>query len=353
MFKKNLYSFCALIALSCSAYAMEDDSIEEKSGRSALRASSASWGVDDQESAETEASLSSPASSFFPDSDKKVTFTWPALQQAASYENQNPDPRAQALHSFLQEMYYSNQVVWDPETIYELPLLQSQLDGNIWGLAEDRELVRKIGKAIKAYPTTQKAIIQLSEALGWAPQDFSDSKERRRKLKELTLRVANELKTSREKLSSTEAEYDSFRVIRLQELADKEEAERQLQKTAAQLAAQEEELESSKTQILVKEKEAEELTSQLATQGDELEKSKAQILAKEKEAEELTSRLAALEAELKKFKEDTDSLVGGLKASLAEKDAQNQLLQSVVSETQATLTAAAERLASLPTQASE
>lgn len=350
MFKKNLYSFCALIALSCNAYAMEDDSIEEKSGRSALRASSASWGIDDQESAETEASLSSPASSFFPDSDKKVTFTWPALQQAASYENPNPDPRAKALHGFFQEMYYSNQVVWDPEVIYELPLLQSQLDGNIWDLAQDRELVRKIGKAIKAYPTTQKAIIQLSEALGWAPQDFSDSKERRRKLKELTLRAVNELKTSREKLSSTEAEYTSFREIRLQELANKEEAERQL---TAKLVEQGDELESSKTQILVKEKEAEELTAKLVAQGDELEKSKAQILAKEKEAEELTSRLAVLEAELKKFKEDTESLVGGLKASLAEKDAQNQLLQSVVSEIQATLTAAAERLASLPTQASE
>ncbi|MBX9786825.1 MAG: hypothetical protein K2Y08_05765, partial [Alphaproteobacteria bacterium] len=76
MFKKNLYSFCALIALSCSAYAMLEDVSslgEGKGDRNALRAPTASLSIDGQEP--SEASSSSPASSvsssLFPNDDAK------------------------------------------------------------------------------------------------------------------------------------------------------------------------------------------------------------------------------------------------------------------------------------------
>ncbi len=88
----------------------------------------------------------------------------------------------------------------------------------------------------------------------------------------------------KEKISSTEAEYDAFLAIGLQELAAKQEAEKQLQETMAQLAAQ----------------------------GTELEASRTQVLAKEKEAEELTARLAALEDEFKKFNDMFGHKVGDL-----------------------------------------
>ncbi|MBL8676078.1 MAG: hypothetical protein JNJ47_01430, partial [Alphaproteobacteria bacterium] len=151
-----MYSFCALIALTCGAYAMEDNlssSEETKGGRNALRASSASWG-DDQEP--SEASQSSPASStpsaFFPNNEEKVTFTWAALEQAGSFQNPNPDPRAKALRGFLHELFFSKM---NPDVRYELPILQRQLDGNIWGLVNDREQISKaIDEANAASPAS-------------------------------------------------------------------------------------------------------------------------------------------------------------------------------------------------------
>lgn len=129
----------------------------------------------------------------------------------------------------------------------------------------------------------------------------------------------------KEKLSSTESEYTAFRAIRLEELAAKVQAEEQLQETTAQLAER---------QI-------------------ELEASKAQTLAKATEVEELTSQLAALKAEFEAFKVESQTAAEGVAARLTEKDAQNQRLQSAVNDVKATLAAATERLASLPTQTSE
>lgn len=195
MFKKNLYSFCALLALSCSAYAMqvlnEDGSVASSSTskRYALKASTASWG-DDQEP--TEASASSPASStsssFFPNDGEYVTFSTRPLMFAV----EQGDPRAANLHVFLMKTYHS--VIWNPDIVYALPLLQSQLDGNLCDLAQDQEFIRKIGKAIGVYPTTDEAINQLSEALGCSSQGSFASKEGRRKLKELTVEAAARLK---------------------------------------------------------------------------------------------------------------------------------------------------------------
>ena len=131
MFKKNLYSFCALIALTCGAYAMEDDlssSEEKKDGRNALRASTASLGIDDQEPAET--SQSSPASStqdsLFSNDEGKVTFTWEALMAAV----ERGESRAINLHGFLMEKYWSDrdQIKWGEKPFYKMPFLQKQLD---------------------------------------------------------------------------------------------------------------------------------------------------------------------------------------------------------------------------------
>jgi len=91
MFKKNLYSFCALLSLSCSVYAMEglngdgtfpsslpvspDHSlIGTGSGWSAFRASTASGGFHGQESDEIQVSASSSArsKSLFPNGYEKV-----------------------------------------------------------------------------------------------------------------------------------------------------------------------------------------------------------------------------------------------------------------------------------------
>jgi DNA repair exonuclease SbcCD ATPase subunit len=439
MFKKNLYSFCALIALSCSAYAMEDDlapSVEEKGGRNALRASTASLSIDDQEP--SEASQSSPASStpsaFFPNNEEKVTFTWAALEQAGSFQNPNPDPRAKALRGFLHELFSSKM---KPGVHYELPILQRQLDGNIWDLMNDKEQISKaieeanasspassvpnslfsndeakatfswgalmaavergesrakklheflmekyrhdeikwdekpfykmpfsqkqldeelwtiyepfeakLAIAVGNIPTTRETITKLAAAIGSSINDTSTHKDREIELRTQALKAVDKLNALKEKISSTEADFEASKA----QVAVKEEAERQL---TSQLKAQGEELEASKAQVLAKEETERQLTSQLTAQGEELKASKAQVLSKEKEAEELTSRLTALEAALKKFKEDTDSLVGGLKASLAEKSAQNQLLQSAVDDVKTTLAAAGERLASLSTQASE
>lgn len=438
MFKKNLYSFCALIALTCAAYAMED---EPKSSRNALRASTASLGIDDQEP--SEASQSSPASStpsaFFPNNDEQVTFTWAALGQAGSFQNPNPDPRAQALYSFLKEVLGYSQA-WNPDIVYKLPLFSKQLDGNIWDLYQDQELMGQIRKAIdeanaaspaasvqnslfsnddaKAtftwgalmeavergesrakklheflmekyrhdeikwsekpfykmpflqkqldedlwsichdtdsleiklgiavgnIPTTREAIAKLAAAIGSPISDTSTHKDREIELRTQALRAVDKLNALNQNISSTEAEYDSFRTLRLEELAAKEAVEKQL--TA--------ELEESRAETLAKAKEAEEFAANLATQGEELESSKSQTAAKVQEAEELTSQLAALRAEFEAFKVESQKAAEGFAASLAEKSAQNQLLQSAVDDVKTTLAAAGERLASLSTQASE
>ncbi|MBX9786945.1 MAG: hypothetical protein K2Y08_06375 [Alphaproteobacteria bacterium] len=436
MFKKNLYSFCALIALSCNAYAMGDDlspTVEEKGGRSALRASTASLSIDDQEPAE--ASQSSPASStpsaFFPNNDEKVTFTWAALEQAGSFQNPNPDPRAKALRGFLHELFFSKM---NPDVRYELPILQRQLDGNIWDLMNDREQIQKaieeanasspaasvqnslfsnddekvtftwsafvdavergesraknlhdflmekyrhdgikwdekpfykmpfsqkqldedlwaisepfeikLDIAVGTIPTTREAITKLAAAISSPINDTQSHKGREIELRLQALKAVDKINALNQKITSTEAEYESFREIRIQELAAKEEAERHL--TA--------ELESSRAQTLVKAKEAEELAAKLAAQGEELESSRAQTAVKAQEAEELTSQLAALRAEFEALKVESLEATKAFASVLAKKRAQDQLLQSTIDDVKETLAAAGERLASLSTQASE
>jgi hypothetical protein len=444
MFKKNLYSFCAVLALSCNAYAMLDgddssSSVETKGGRNALRASTASLGIDGQEPAE--ASPSSPASStqnsFFPNNDEQVTFTWSALEQAGSYENPNPDLRAQALRGFLQEMCSS---MMNPGVHYELPLLQRQLDGNIWDLCQDQELLGQIRKAIEEanasspassvpnslfsnddakatftwsdfmaavergepraknlhnfliekymhdeikwdekpfykmpflqkqldedlwsisepfeaklaiavgnIPTTREAIGKLAAAIGHPVNDTLTHKDREIELRIQTLKAVDRVNALKEKISSTEAELEASKA----QVAVKEEAEKQL---TSQLTEFGTELEASKAQVAVKEEAEKQLTSQLSARETELEESKAQTAVKAQEAEELTSQLAALRAEFEAFKVESLEATKAFASVLAKKRAQDQLLQSAIDDVKATLAIAAERLASLPTQASE
>ncbi|MDZ4323383.1 MAG: hypothetical protein U1A05_04785, partial [Alphaproteobacteria bacterium] len=215
MFKKNLYSFCAVLALSSNAYAIlgAPDEFDLTGGRNALRASQ---GV----------SASSPASStqssLFLDDEQNVTFTWLALQQAGSYENPNPDLQARDLYGFLQEMF---SFMMRSGVHYKLPISQEQL-GNVWALCENQELLGQIRKAIE-------------EANASSPASSTQN-----------LLFSND--DAKVRFAKLEAE---------------------------------------------------------------LEASRAQTAAKEELEKRLTARFAALEAEFKKFKEDTDSLVGGLRTS--------------------------------------
>jgi DNA repair exonuclease SbcCD ATPase subunit len=447
MFKNNLYAFSALIALTCGAYAMGDElssSEETKGGRNALRASTMSLGIDDQEPDETEANTSSPASStpssFFPDNDKQVTFTWPALKQAGGFENPTPDPRARALHSFLQEMFSS---LMKSGVHYELPILPRQLDGNIWDLTKDLDQIRKaieeanalspassiqnslfsnddakatftwdalmdavergepraknlhgflvekylhdeikwdekpfykmpflqkqldddqglwaISESLEAklaiavgnIPTTREAIRKLSTAIGQPVNDTMTHKDREIELRIQALKAVERFKILQEKLSSTEAEYESFQALSSQELAAKAGEAEEL---TSQLAARETELEESRAQTAAKEEAEKQLTAQLTEREAELETSRAQTLAKTSELEELTARFAALQAEFEAFKVESQKAAEGVAAVLAAKNAHNDLLQSAISDVQATFATMAERLAALPTQPSE
>jgi len=288
-----------------------------------------------------EANASSPASSapnsLFSNDDAKATFTWSALMAAV----ERGEPRAKNLHGFLVEKYFHDEIKWDEKPFYKMPFSQKQLDENLWTIFEPFEA--KLAIAVGNIPTTKEAITKLAAAIGSPVNDTLTHIDREIELRLQALKAVDRVNALKEKISSTEAEYGSFREIRIAELAAKEEAERHF--TA--------ELEESRAQTLAKAKEAEEFATKLTAREAELEASKAQTTAKAQEAEELTSQLAALQAEFEEFKAQSQRAAEGFAASLAEKSAQNQRLQSVVSETQATLTAAAERLASLPTQASE
>ncbi|MBX9621574.1 MAG: hypothetical protein K2X28_06070 [Alphaproteobacteria bacterium] len=458
MFKNNLYAFSALISLTCGAYAMGDDSpsLEEtKGGRNALRASCASWGGD-QESNETEVSSSSPASStqnsFFPNSEEQVAFTWDALKQAGDFTNRDKEPRARNLttflheifsskmkagvlyelpilqnqldgsfmdlmqhqsqiskaiedanaaspassvpnslfsnddakvtftwsalteavergesraitiHSFLIEKYRHEGIEWGKTPLYKMPFLQGQLDADLWAISEPFQT--KLDIAVGLIPTTRDATAKLAAATGRYVSDTVDHKGREIELRMQALKAVETIETLKGKLSSTEVEYESFQAIRLQELAAKEEAERQfaaeLEESKAQTAAKEEaerqfaaELEESKAQTAAKEEAERQLTSQLTALVTELETSRAQTAAKEEAEKQLTARFAALQAEFEAFKAESQRATERFEATLAEKDANNQRLRSAVDDVKATLASAGELLASLSTQVSE
>lgn len=187
MFKKKLYAFSALLALSCSAYAMEErddlsSSAEKKGDRIALRSSSAAWGTP-----EPEANTSSPAAvlgesvdqifepfplefdfsaptsstqrSLFPDGNAKVTFTLRALRQAGSYDNPIRDPRAEALYLFLQEAFHHHQLDWNSTVVHTLPMVAEELNSDdLWQMFNNSKGRKKLGVALGVYPKRQEVI---------------------------------------------------------------------------------------------------------------------------------------------------------------------------------------------------
>jgi hypothetical protein len=240
MFKKNVYAFSALLALSCSAYAMEgrDDlssSAEKKGGRIALRSSSASWSAPEPEANRSspaavlgesvdqifepfplEFDFSAPASStqssLFPDDNAKVTFTLLALRQAGSHDNPIRDPRAEALYLFLQEAFHHHQLDWDSTVVHKLPILASELNSpDLWDMFNDSKDRKKIGVALGVYPKRQEVIDRLGEALGEYSREYPNRHKRDVGLRKMALRAANRITELETELKAFKAEAAELR----------------------------------------------------------------------------------------------------------------------------------------------
>ncbi len=88
MFEKKLFTLCAMLSLSCSAYAMEGEIDKDESASftstSIVAGPSSSSPTPDQEIEEA-----STQSALFPYDKRKVTFTWPELEAAARNEKED------------------------------------------------------------------------------------------------------------------------------------------------------------------------------------------------------------------------------------------------------------------------
>ena len=161
MFKKNVYAFSALLALSCSVYAMEErddlsSSVERKGNRNALDlrvlhvtqlSQTTAVGEEDFEpfplvfdfSAASEdfspkitvSPASSTQRSLFPDG-APATFTLLALRKAADHSNPDLDLRAEALCNFIKHTFfhYQHLLDWESTVVHTLPILAHELDDN-------------------------------------------------------------------------------------------------------------------------------------------------------------------------------------------------------------------------------
>jgi hypothetical protein len=253
MFKKNLYAFSALLALSCSVYAMEErddlsSSVESGGGRKALRSSSASRHADELDTAigektfepfpkdafltdfplefdfsasseslspkMTASPASSTQSSLFPDGNAKVTFTLLALRQASGDENPNRDPRAEALYNFIEETFfhYRHQLDWESTVVHTLPILAKELDDDsFWETLNDSKNQKKLGVSLRVYPKRQEVIDRLGETLGEYCRSYRDHHKRDVGLRKMALRAANRITELEDELKAFKAEAAELR----------------------------------------------------------------------------------------------------------------------------------------------
>lgn len=194
MFEKKLSTLCALLSLSCGAYAMEGiDKDEFASSTFSIAGPSFSGTTPDQESDEEVVSIPSPATSaqssapnsLFPNDKEKVTFKWSELEEAAR-DFSKEDHRAQNLFHYLGYLWQENCILPDSERwsdtsrVITLPLLQEELSDNpprrmrqgslinplMDKYGRSSEVAWKIATIVGALPTTKDALTQLSKLRG-------------------------------------------------------------------------------------------------------------------------------------------------------------------------------------------